>query len=56
MMEIWEMDTDLFAAPWNAQLPSFVSWNPQPNPGQWPSMRSQSAEIELKDTLSPPSR
>lgn len=30
MREIWEMDTDLFAAPWNAQLPSFVSWKPQP--------------------------
>jgi hypothetical protein len=29
MREIWEMDTDLFDAPWNAQLQSFVSWKPQ---------------------------
>lgn len=27
---IWPMDIDLFAAPWNAQLESFVSWKPQP--------------------------
>jgi hypothetical protein len=24
------MDTDLFAASWNNQLPQFISWGPQP--------------------------
>ncbi|XP_059352815.1 uncharacterized protein LOC132088282 [Daphnia carinata] len=27
---VWPTDVDLFAAPWNAQLASFVSWRPQP--------------------------
>ena len=30
LSEIWEMDIDLFAASWNAQLPRFASWGPQP--------------------------
>ena len=25
---IWRMDTDLFAASWNSQLPRFISWGP----------------------------
>jgi hypothetical protein len=28
---LWPMKVDLFAAAWNAQLPQFVSWIPQPN-------------------------
>ena len=28
---LWPMQVDLFAAAWNAQLPQFVSWMPQPN-------------------------
>ncbi len=28
---IWTVDIDLFASCWNAQLPSFISWKPQPN-------------------------
>ena len=28
--EIWPSDTDLFSSAWNAQLPSFFSWLPQP--------------------------
>ena len=28
---IWKMKTDLFASAWNAQLPQFISWAPQPN-------------------------
>lgn len=27
---LWRVDFDLFAFPWNAQLPSFSSWLPQP--------------------------
>ena len=29
----WDMSVDLFASSWNAQLPRFVSWEPQP--GAW---------------------
>ena len=29
----WKMGVDLFASSWNAQLPRFVSWTPQP--GAW---------------------
>ena len=29
----WIIDVDLFASSWNAQLPRFVSWTPQP--GAW---------------------
>jgi hypothetical protein len=28
--EIWPMEVDLFGSFWNAQLPRFVSWRPQP--------------------------
>ncbi|KZS20378.1 Uncharacterized protein APZ42_012950 [Daphnia magna] len=28
--KVWDMNTDLFTAPWNAQLSKFVSWKPQP--------------------------
>lgn len=27
---LWKMDLDLFSSSWNAQLPRFVSWMPQP--------------------------
>ena len=27
----WRVQVDLFASKWNAQLPIFVSWRPQPN-------------------------
>jgi hypothetical protein len=27
---VWPSDIDLFSSHWNAQLPSFVSWRPQP--------------------------
>lgn len=30
IQEIWPSSVDAFAAPWNAQLPSFISWHPQP--------------------------
>ena len=26
----WHMETDLFASQWNAQLPDFVTWRPEP--------------------------
>lgn len=28
---IWPAQIDLFASHWNAQLPKFISWRPQPN-------------------------
>jgi ribonuclease HI len=28
---VWTVDIDLFASCWNAQLPRFISWKPQPN-------------------------
>ncbi len=28
--DLWPVDIDLFASSWNAQLPKFVSWKPQP--------------------------
>lgn len=28
--DLWRVDVDLFAAPWNSHLESFVSWKPQP--------------------------
>lgn len=28
--KVWDMNTDLFTAHWNAQLSKFVSWKPQP--------------------------
>ena len=28
---VWEVDLDLFASCWNAHLPRFISWKPQPN-------------------------
>ena len=31
LAKIWPMEIDLFAKEWNAQLPSFASWFPQPN-------------------------
>jgi len=31
VMAVWPMKIDLFASAWNAQLPEFVSWLPQPN-------------------------
>jgi hypothetical protein len=34
IQSIWQSRIDLFASEWNAQLPSFVSWFPQPN-AQW---------------------
>lgn len=30
IQSLWSIDTDLFASSWNAQLPKFVSWRPQP--------------------------
>ncbi len=30
LSKIWPVQTDLFASAWNAQLPNFVSWLPQP--------------------------
>lgn len=30
IMEIWPVGIDLFSNSWNAQLPVFVSWMPQP--------------------------
>lgn len=30
LASIWHVHTDLFASAWNAQLPRFVSWLPQP--------------------------
>lgn len=30
ILKLWVMDIDLFAAPWNKQLPRFISWKPQP--------------------------
>lgn len=30
LFERWPADIDLFAARWNAQLPVFMSWTPQP--------------------------
>ena len=30
LSNLWEINIDLFAAAWNAQLPTFVSWLPQP--------------------------
>ncbi|KZS06357.1 Uncharacterized protein APZ42_030220 [Daphnia magna] len=30
LREIWPMDVDLFGSFWNAQLPRYVSWRPQP--------------------------
>lgn len=28
--DVWPVEVDLFARSWNAQLPKFVSWSPQP--------------------------
>ena len=30
VQKIWQTDIDLFSSFWNAQLPAFVSWRPQP--------------------------
>ncbi|XP_057365008.1 uncharacterized protein LOC130685703 [Daphnia carinata] len=30
IQELWPSVVDAFATPWNAQLPSFISWHPQP--------------------------
>lgn len=30
IVTIWDSSIDLFASAWNAHLPSFVSWRPQP--------------------------
>jgi hypothetical protein len=30
IQELWPSEVDAFATPWNAQLPSFISWHPQP--------------------------
>ena len=30
ILELWSVDIDLFASSWNAQLPVFCSWQPQP--------------------------
>jgi hypothetical protein len=30
LANIWYVETDLFASAWNAQLPRFLSWLPQP--------------------------
>ena len=29
--DIWKMKIDLFTSAWNAQIPRFVTWQPQPN-------------------------
>ena len=31
ILALWDLKVDLFANHWNAQLPTFVSWHPQPN-------------------------
>ena len=30
IFNVWHCDIDLFSSAWNAQLPAFVSWRPQP--------------------------
>lgn len=30
IQDLWPSAVDAFATPWNAQLPSFISWHPQP--------------------------
>ena len=30
IQDLWPSKVDAFATPWNAQLPSFISWHPQP--------------------------
>jgi hypothetical protein len=30
IQELWPSTVDAFATPWNAQLPAFISWHPQP--------------------------
>ncbi len=30
IQDLWPSKVDAFATPWNAQLPSFLSWHPQP--------------------------
>jgi hypothetical protein len=41
---IWPMKVDLFASAWNARLPKFVSWLPQP--GGW---RTNALTIHWRD-------
>nr|ACB38666.1 reverse transcriptase [Daphnia pulex] len=30
IQQLWPSDVDVFASPWNAHLPAFISWFPQP--------------------------
>lgn len=30
IQSLWPSNVDLFSSPWNAQLPSYISWYPQP--------------------------
>lgn len=50
----WELDTDLFATSWNAQLPKFVSWKPQP--GCWRTNAFSFSWKEVKGYAFPPFR
>ena len=42
---VWKVSIDLFANPWNAQLPKFVSWNPQPGAWAWDAFSLNWAEL-----------
>jgi hypothetical protein len=46
LLRVWKVSIDLFANPWNTQLPRFVSWNPQPGAWAWNAFSLSWAELK----------